>query len=39
MLGELKMKFNKDITNGVLCPRWTAEPPAKIFCSSPVHTL
>lgn len=39
MLGELKMKFYKDITDGLLCPCSTAEPPAKIFCSSPVHTL
>lgn len=39
MLREWKMDFNKDITDGALCPCLTAELPAKIFCSSPVHTL
>lgn len=39
MLEELQMKFYKDITIGALCPCSTAETPAKVFCSSPVHTL
>lgn len=38
-LMEWKMKFYKDTNIGALCHCSAAEPPANIFCSSPVHTL